>query len=527
MPKKLGRYRLVRPISTGGMAQVYEAHRESLAGVAPRVAIKVILPEHAEDEAFRQLFVNEARIGSLLRHQNLVQIQDFNADQGLYYLVMEYVEGLTLRQVIRRSRRRGQLIPVSVIAEVGRQVCDGLHHAHSARSEDGRHLELVHRDLKPSNLMITPHGVVKLLDFGVSRALIAGERSGAVRGTWGYMAPEQAAGNPVTATADLFGLGAVLYEMASLQPLFTDRDPDTVKRFLAEDEGARLASRLSGTYDPLARVLIRCLQRDPVARFPTGAAMGRALGGMLGDPLVVREHLIHLYEGLNTKHKPDTNVSADAQSHEQPVVQGLPVRIGDAHRPRPPEPVKAAFTNGDHSGGGTSRLMAGLLGVAMAIVAYTGWIVIGPQLGDVDQAWDSITTWFATDSPEMIAVPDDDSPQGDQPIATQDVPPLNSPEEHVVSSVPVASGDSDDNPQVAPMGSPGWMTIGSVPRAEVTVDGEPMGSTPLFQHELQAGEHDVTLVTDTGMRTVFSITINANEEWRRIWSFPQGAWIDP
>ena len=118
-PERLGRYRLVRPISTGGMARVFEARRESLAGVHPRVAIKVILPNFADNRPFQDLFVHEARIGSMLQHQNVVQIQDFDCQDGLYYLVMEYVDGLTLRRMVSLCRRHGVPVPLDVIAEIG------------------------------------------------------------------------------------------------------------------------------------------------------------------------------------------------------------------------------------------------------------------------------------------------------------------------------------------------------------------------------------------------------------------------
>jgi hypothetical protein len=148
-PMRLGRYRLVRPISTGGMAHVFEARRDSIAGVSPRVAIKVILPHFAADLGFRELFVNEARVGSLLHHQNLVQIQDFDSEGDRYFIVMEYVEGFTLRRAISLYKRSGLRLSLSTVAEIGRQVCDGLHHAHAACSEGGQHLHLVHRDVKP------------------------------------------------------------------------------------------------------------------------------------------------------------------------------------------------------------------------------------------------------------------------------------------------------------------------------------------------------------------------------------------
>ncbi|RME22507.1 MAG: serine/threonine protein kinase, partial [Deltaproteobacteria bacterium] len=303
-PVRLGRYRLVRPISTGGMARVYEARRESLAGVAPRVAVKVILPEHAQHQGFQKLFINEARIGSLLAHQNLVQIQDFDHQDDRYYLVMEYVEGITLRRAISLCRRHGLPVPLSIVAEIGRQVCDGLHYAHHATAEDGRHLHLVHRDIKPSNLILNPQGVVKLLDFGISRALVTAERPGAVRGTWGYMAPEQAAGGEVGPQADLFGLAAVLYELAALQPLFREKSPDVIRPLLAADEAARRAAALTGPLAPLSGVLVRALQRDPAARFTSAAAMGRALAELVRDPVTARDELVRFQQDLEARARP-------------------------------------------------------------------------------------------------------------------------------------------------------------------------------------------------------------------------------
>ena len=122
------------------MALVYEARRESLAGVSPRVAIKLILPEFTDSDTFQELFINEARLGSSMHHQNLVQIQDFDQDGDRFFLVMEYVEGITLRRAISLCRRNRVHVPVGVIAEVGRQACDGLAYAHSAADESGEHL---------------------------------------------------------------------------------------------------------------------------------------------------------------------------------------------------------------------------------------------------------------------------------------------------------------------------------------------------------------------------------------------------
>jgi tRNA A-37 threonylcarbamoyl transferase component Bud32 len=297
--ERLGRYRMVRPLSKGGMALVYEARRESLAGVAPRVAIKLILPEHADSDTFRELFKNEARLGANMHHQNLVQIQDFDMVDDHFFLVMEYVEGLNLRQVVSACVRANLEIPVGVIAEVGRQACDGLHDAHEATDERGVHLGLIHRDVKPSNLMLNPHGVVKILDFGISKGNLLTERSGAVRGTWGYMAPEQAFGRGIASNADVFGLATILYEMASRQPLFRKKTPDEIKRLLDDDHAARMAATLPAPYAPLVPVLVRGLQRDPAARYASAADFGRALSALLPDPITARDEVVRFYRVID------------------------------------------------------------------------------------------------------------------------------------------------------------------------------------------------------------------------------------
>lgn len=296
--KRLGRYRIVRPLSKGGMALVFEARRESLAGVAPRVAIKLILPEHKDSDTFQELFINEARLGASMQHQNLVQIQDFDRDGEHFFLVMEYVEGLTLRQIVSEGVRHDVQIPMGVIAELGRQACDGLHYAHQATDERGVHLGLIHRDVKPSNLMLNPHGVIKILDFGISKGNLLDERVGAVRGTWGYMAPEQAHGRGIAANADVFGLATILYEMASRKPLFRKKTPDEIKRLLDDDHAARMAATLPAEYGPLVGVLVRALQRDPAARYASAADFGRALSALLPDPITARDEVTRFYRQI-------------------------------------------------------------------------------------------------------------------------------------------------------------------------------------------------------------------------------------
>ncbi|MDA1267207.1 MAG: serine/threonine-protein kinase, partial [Planctomycetota bacterium] len=342
----------MRCISSGGMALVYEARRESLAGVAPRVALKLILPEFAQDPTFQQLFVTEARIGSQLQHQNLVGIQDFDRDGQHFYLVMEYVDGITLRQAVSTCRRNGIQIPLAVVAELGRQVAEGLHFAHEARNEEGQLLHLVHRDVKPSNIMLNPQGVAKVLDFGISKALtIAAEHSGTVKGTWGYMAPEQAAATEVGPAADQYGLAAVLYELAMLTPLFPEKKPAILRGLMVDDEGARRADRLSGEHAPLAALLVRALQRDPAARFRSCRELSQALARLVPDPVTAREQLVSFFGTLQTlggegpppgpRSGPSAVSGGSGMTLDSQPPLGLPVAVGSVQRAYTAQEIRA------------------------------------------------------------------------------------------------------------------------------------------------------------------------------------------
>jgi len=532
-PERLGRYRLVRPISTGGMARVFEARRESLAGVNPRVAIKVILPDFADNQPFQDLFVHEARIGSMLQHQNVVQIQDFDCADGIYYLVMEFVEGLTLRRVVSLCRRHGVPVPLDVIAEIGRQVCDGLAHAHSASADDGAPLNLVHRDIKPSNLMINPQGIIKLLDFGISKGWSRPEHKGAVRGTWGYMSPEQAEGESVNFAADLFGLAVVLYELAAVQPMFKEKEPDVLKSFLASDEAARRAAKLPREYAGLARVLVRALQRDPSARFESALAMGRALSGLVQDPVSAREGL-HRFQthvsALNEKTKVVRKVSstkapavdADPRSVTEEVAEpGLPLSFGDVERP-----VRPVRRMGEETAATTMQIDWGRLvlpvyiAVAIGILAFTSL-----RLFNEGEGPPSAVGPVAAESAPAEPVVEPVKAVPSKPVVVAEPPTVAAePAQPKAQAVPAAATQP-----VAPVATvrdgDGLITISSIPRAKVFVDGQLVRSTPLFKHEVDAGAREIRLELADGRSHSFKLDVRNGADIHRVWSFDEGKFV--
>ncbi|WP_075207279.1 serine/threonine-protein kinase [Archangium violaceum] len=214
----LGKYFLHERLGVGGMAEVFRATYSPEGGFEKVVAIKRILPAYAEDEDFVTLFRREAELGSLLNHPNLIQVLDVGRFKDTYFMAMEYIDGLSLRELLKSH---GPL-PPEVVAYIGAELGDALDYVHRRTSSNGVPLRLVHRDVNPPNILLSRIGEVKLGDFGVARAGIHVRLTQAdrVRGKLGYLAPEQARGEPFDGRADLFALGATLHEALTGQPLF-------------------------------------------------------------------------------------------------------------------------------------------------------------------------------------------------------------------------------------------------------------------------------------------------------------------
>ncbi len=264
-----GRYQLEEPIATGGVAIVWRAHDVTLNR---SVAVKLLHPHLANDETTVERFRREASAAAQISHPNAVAIYDTGQEDDLVYLVMEYVDGPSLRDVIQES---DGLDPV-ITAALGEQVALALGEAH----ERG----FVHRDVKPANILLSDDGVAKVTDFGIAKALGKGDaltRPGTVIGTAAYLAPEQLEGHEVDARADVYALGVLLYECLTGEPAFQGDTPT-----------ATAAARLSRNLPPprtvrpdvpkaLDRIIVTATQRDPKDRFRDGAAFAGALAPLV------------------------------------------------------------------------------------------------------------------------------------------------------------------------------------------------------------------------------------------------------
>jgi serine/threonine protein kinase len=205
--RQLGRYQLVELIGRGGMAQVWRARIVGPAGFERPVVIKRILPHLAEDPEFAEMFIHEARMSARLSHPNVVQVFELGEFDGEYFIAMEYLRGHDLLRLVRAQMARGTPMDPGLAAAIMRDVCRALAYVHTLTDERGAPLGLVHRDISPSNVMVGFDGVVKLLDFGIAKALSASDqktRTGVLKGKFSYMSPEQAEGSPLDHRSDLF-----------------------------------------------------------------------------------------------------------------------------------------------------------------------------------------------------------------------------------------------------------------------------------------------------------------------------------
>ena len=274
-----GKYRLVRPLAVGGMAQLYLASLDGPDGFSMQCVVKTILPEFAVLPDFNEMFINEAKVAALLQHPNIVQVYDFGRDDGRYFLAMEYVRGASLQQVLREACRAGMTLGPRFAVAIGAQMCDAMGYAQALKGPDGRPLNLVHRDLTTGNILISSGGVAKLTDFGIVKTELntSATAAGVVKGKYPYMSPEQIRAEPIDHRSDIFSLGVVLYEVATGVALFRRRSLVDTIAAVAHAQVRRPTEFLLGFPPQLEKVLLKALSLAREDRFQSFAELGQAL----------------------------------------------------------------------------------------------------------------------------------------------------------------------------------------------------------------------------------------------------------
>lgn len=277
--RRLGKFEVLCRLSAGGMSQIYLATQSGIAGFRKLVVLKTILPDIGGEEDFVRMFLEEARTTAAFQHPNIAQVYELDVDAGELFMAMEFVQGCTLVEMAKACRAAKEPIPVGFTLQSVRDTALALHYAHNFTDPRGRRQIVIHRDVAEKNIMVTYEGVTKLLDFGIAKALGRSSRTsvGMVKGTSGYMSPEQIRGEPLDPRSDIFSLGVVLHECLTGLRLFHGK---------SAEEG--MLAALNTTVAPPSRtnhevtadvdaVVMKSLQRKREDRFATALEFARAI----------------------------------------------------------------------------------------------------------------------------------------------------------------------------------------------------------------------------------------------------------
>ncbi|HUS64251.1 MAG TPA: serine/threonine-protein kinase [Kofleriaceae bacterium] len=281
----LGKYRLLARLGTGGMAEVLLGRLDGPAGFSKHFAIKRMRPELTTHREFVDLFLEEARTASLLSHANICQVNELNVEGGDYFMVLEYLDGIAVSSALIKSLADPRALPIPFMVGIIQQASEGLHYAHGVADEHGVPYTIVHRDISPPNLFITTGGVVKVLDFGISksRESVVKTLTGQIRGKFAYMSPEQLRGEKLDQRSDVFSLAIVTFEILTGRRLFRRKTRlEVFKAIVREPIPAPIDVR-EDLPPRLSAVVERALARNRDERYDSAREFGDALAESIRD----------------------------------------------------------------------------------------------------------------------------------------------------------------------------------------------------------------------------------------------------
>ncbi|HLV64606.1 MAG TPA: serine/threonine-protein kinase [Polyangiaceae bacterium] len=330
----LGGYQLLLPIGAGGMGRVWVAREQGVLGRTRFVAIKTALSENAATEGYWKVLLDEARIASMVQHPNVCAIHALERERGVVYLVMDYSDGGSLRELLDALPEHRLECPMA--ARIVASVCTGLHAAHELVDADGTPLGVVHRDVSPQNVLISSNGQVKITDFGVAKArgqIHAPTQTGEVKGKLSYMAPEQVTTKDIDRRADVFALGCVLYEATVGERPFQGEDALATLYQLLEQPLRPPSERREGYPNGLEKIVLTALARAPEERFQTTEEMARALERWLASEgvIVTDKEVAELVKSTLGERIEDRKNSIDSATTA--IETGAPVEVPLAPQP--------------------------------------------------------------------------------------------------------------------------------------------------------------------------------------------------
>lgn len=287
LPRRFGKYTLLRRMATGGMAEIYLALQRSVAGFEKLIVIKRILPAMNQDRGFIDMLLHEARVAATLSHPNIVQTIDVGQVDGTYFIALEHIHGEDLRSIVRQMKKKGVTeFPVEHAIGIILGMCAGLSYAHEKRDLDGTALNIVHRDISPQNVLVGFAGDVKIVDFGVAKSGTQTQentKSGQLKGKVPYMSPEQARGEEIDWRSDIFAIGVMLFELTTGKRLFKGATEYETLKLIIERDYPR-PSWVAQNYPPgLEAIVMRALEKDRSARYQSAREMQADLEAFVRD----------------------------------------------------------------------------------------------------------------------------------------------------------------------------------------------------------------------------------------------------
>jgi len=510
--RTLGKYTLIKRLAMGGMAEIFLAEQEGPGGFRKKLVIKQILQSFAEDENFKTMFQDEARLVAQLTHPKIAQIYELGEVDSALFIAMEFVEGVDLDQIIQWSASTGQPVPIEIVVKLMVDLLEALDYAHDF-SYAGVPYNLVHRDVTPHNVMVSNDGIVKLLDFGVAKAMAnqSKTQAGAVKGKFAYMAPEQVESKDLDRRADIFAVGIVMYEILCGQKPFGD-DLGAIVNVVSKPTPDIREIRADVPAD-LVNVIFKATAKRPDERYEDAHEMLsdlqnylRSSGAFVGDREVA--NFVRQMQGI-----PTTRASAAASGPRRTMAESPPPAVQSASGSGPmmtiatPPPVSVpVFQTPDGvvnvSGGpstaelpglesyegrtdtqaitledsGTRKMFGIFLVLFVALISVVGVIVF----------------LLISDGPEAV----------DEPISDPVVKKVQTPDKVKVEETPF------NHPNGV------LVSISSRPSADVFFEGKKVGSTPM-QTSLRAGTYSVTLKQGSKSKS-HSFTVDSSKFVNRV-----------
>ncbi len=325
------------------MAEIFLAKAPGVSGISKFLAIKRILPQYSDNEDFIRMFKDEAKIVINLSHRNIVAMYEFGVEEKQFYIIMDYVEGKNLRQILNKMKKKDTYLTTAQIVYIIKEVAGGLDHAHRCLdSATGKPLNITHRDISPQNIMVSYDGDVRIVDFGIAKAesQLENTKAGTLKGKFGYMSPEQSEGQPVDLRTDIFSLGTVLWELIANDRLFISNNEINTLRKIRECKIPDLKKYDPNIHPELERIIKKSLAKDRNHRYQTASAMNKDLNRFLN-----RQYPDFSVHDLSVSIK---TISADEiLKHRKKLVEYSNLQFNDP-QPMPEPTITKTFDGASH-----------------------------------------------------------------------------------------------------------------------------------------------------------------------------------